>query len=60
MSSLTWIGLSFNSWSHLTTRSLRGKDCPLHFLRFLEANPKEIQRLKGKRILEVGAGAGLG
>jgi predicted nicotinamide N-methyase len=34
-------------------------DSALHFVRFLEANSKEVVKLRGKRVLEVGAGTGL-
>lgn len=31
----------------------------MHFVRYLEANPKELQKLRGRRVLEVGTGTGL-
>lgn len=34
-------------------------DSALHFVRFLETNPKDLQKLRGKRVLEVGTGTGL-
>ena len=34
-------------------------DSAMHFVRYLEANPKELQKLRGRRVLEVGTGTGL-
>ena len=34
-------------------------DSALHFVRFLETNPKDLHKLRGKRVLEVGVGTGL-